>query len=135
MQKFKGFPTKFRVSPAGFGKDLRPWILGDKLAIGLIALWFLPLIICLVYAFLNYKFLSREIPLLYSRIWGENQLAPKNYIFLPIWGSFILGLFNIFLSYVFRETDKIYKYLLLASGAIVSILASITVIEIIELIT
>lgn len=105
----------------------------DKLELAFILFWFLALVIPTIYAAINFGRLPNQIPLFYSHIWGEGQLAPKIFIYLPILGIFVFGIINIGLTFVFKNEDKIFKYFLLSACAILAILAVITVFNIIWL--
>ena len=78
--------------------------------------------------------LPPQIPLFYSRAWGEGQLATKQYIFLPIIGVLLLGVFNLGLAVSFPARDKVLAYLLAGTASLVGILSAITIFNIIRLI-
>lgn len=96
--------------------------------------WIGPVILTLAYTFWNFNNLPAEIPLFYSRIWGEGQLAKNIYIFLPVGGVFLLGIFNFGLAVNFHFRDRVISYLLGGAAALVSVLALITTLNIVNLI-
>lgn len=95
--------------------------------------WIIPLILSLIYTFLAFSNLPTQIPLFYSRLWGEAQLADHNYIFLPVAGTLLLGIFNFGLGASFHNHRPVLSYLLEGTAAIISLLAVITVFNIINL--
>lgn len=108
-------------------------ILHDRIFWAFCAVWFLPIGIIGLYAFLNLNRLPNQIPLFYSQVWGESQLASKNQIFMPIFGVLILGLFNFSFAGLFHPQNKVFSYVLCGSSALLSILAAITIFNIVNL--
>lgn len=96
-------------------------------------IWIIPLLLTLGYILINYSNLPNEIPLFYSRLWGETQLADRILIFLPLGGSLLLGIFNISLATSYHERDKVLSYFLAGSASLVSLLSAITLINIVNL--
>ncbi len=99
-----------------------------------LSLWLIPLVLAFAFAAFNFKALPDQIPLFYSRSWGESQLAAKNYIFVPLAGTFLLGIFNFGLAVNFHAKDRVGSYLLTGTATLVSLLAAITTVNIINLI-
>lgn len=106
----------------------------DSLFLILVLVWFIPSVLTLIYTALNFNLLPNQIPLFYSRAWGQAQLAAKHYIFLLSGGTFLLGLFNFGLAVGFHAKDRVLSYLLSAAAALASLLAAITTVNIIILI-
>lgn len=124
--------AKFKINP-----KISHWFhdaLSDNLLRIFLGLWFLPLIITLLYSVVFLGKLPDQVPLFYSRLWGEGQLANKNFILLPTLGSLLLGIFNFALSINFYSKDKIISYLLAGTATLISLLSSITIFNIINLI-
>ncbi len=96
-------------------------------------LWLIPLLITLILALFRFYSLPPQIPLFYSQVWGENQLANKEFLFLPIAGVFLLGIFNNALGIKFYTKDKILSYLLSGTASLVSLLGAITIVNILLL--
>lgn len=96
--------------------------------------WFLPLLICAVYILINFGALPKEVPLFYSRVWGEAQLAKGNYIFLPVGGAFLLGIFDFGLAISWHPKDRVFSYLLCGAAALVAILVLVTTVSITNLV-
>ena len=96
-------------------------------------LWIVPFLIMLILVVFKFFSLPPQVPLFYSRIWGENQLANKEFLFLPIAGVFLLGIFNNALGMMFYPKDKVMSYLLAGAASLVSILSTITIINILLL--
>lgn len=110
-------------------EKLSGWLhsaLTDNFMILFFALWFLPLAAITIFAIFSFGSLPDQIPLFYSRRWGEAQLAPKGYIFVPAIGSFLLGIFNFCLGINFHPKEKVLAYLLGGTAAVVALLAAIT---------
>ncbi|MCL4397787.1 hypothetical protein M1403_02030 [Patescibacteria group bacterium] len=99
-----------------------------------IIVWFVPLLLATIFAAFNFRLLPSQIPLFYSRNWGEDQLAAKSYIFIPLAGTLLLGIFNFGLAINFHVNDRVSSYLLGGTAALVSLLAAITTVNIINLI-
>lgn len=95
--------------------------------------WLAPLILILVYILFYFKNLPAQIPLFYSRLWGESQLASRPYIFLPVVGTLLLGIFNFSLAANFHSKDKIFSYLLSGAMILLSFLTAITTFNIVNL--
>lgn len=83
---------------------------------------------------LNWKKMPPEVPLYYSRPWGETQLAPVNSLFLfPLFGSGIT-LLNFFLSQSRRERNTLICWTLSSGSFILNVLILISIIKIIGII-
>lgn len=77
--------------------------------------------------------LPKELPLFYSKPWGEDQLVEKLWIFLP---SAIAVLFLFVNSIaIFYTQNSFLKKMLAAGTLVVSTLSSITTIRIVLLVT
>lgn len=106
----------------------------DRYFVIFATVWFLALFISLIVVLLSFQALPTQIPLFYSRVWGEQQLAAKSFIFLPLAGTLLLGLFNFATGINFHFQNKVMSYLLIGTASLISILSAITVINIIRLI-
>lgn len=90
--------------------------------------------------FLNFSFLifhfrtlPPEVPLFYSRPWGEAMLAPKiQLFFLPLGGLFPL-LLNLTLSLRISPQEKVLARILLGTTVVTSVLTTISAYQIINL--
>lgn len=134
MHKSRNFPTRFQGISENF-QQINLERTSDKVIVLLLLAFAISLAFGTVYSLLNSAKLSDQIPLFYSRVWGESQLAPKNYIYLPILGTIVIGLVNFSLAFFFKDKGRVFVYFLLATAAMVSILGTITVFNIINLIT
>jgi len=76
--------------------------------------------------------LPPQVPLYYSRPWGESQLAPTHHLFLLPGFSLLFLLVNSTLAVPFIEKKKFLSVCLAWTSLIVSGLALITLIEIIS---
>ncbi len=105
----------------------------DRMFLAFLGAWLVPLVISAAYAMLNFGNLPLEIPLFYSRIWGEAQLAGNGYIFLPAVGSFLLGIFDFGLAISFHPKDRVFAYLLAGTSSLLAILTLVTTANIVNL--
>lgn len=105
----------------------------DKYFVTFVAIWLAALLITLISVLFYFGSLPAQIPLFYSRVWGEQQLAPRAFIFLPLAGTLLLGLFDIATGITFHLQNRVMSYLLMGTASLVSILSAITVINIIRL--
>lgn len=105
----------------------------DKYFRAFFLIWIIPLLLSLGYILINYANLPNEIPLFYSRLWGEAQLANKILIFLPLGGTLLLGIFNLSLAISLHEKDKVLSYFLAGSASLISLLSAITLVNIVNL--
>lgn len=96
--------------------------------------WIIPLLISVIVAVFNYSSLPYQIPLFYSRLWGTAQLASAREIFVPSIGAFVIGIFNLFLAAKFLTKDKVVAYLLGSAAILVSFLAFLTTVNIVNLV-
>lgn len=78
--------------------------------------------------------LPPQVPLYYSRPWGESQLAPTHHLFLLPGFSLLFLLINSALAVPFIEKNKFLSICLAWTNLIVSGLALITLIKIISVI-
>lgn len=88
-------------------------------------------------AFLIYKFndLPQQVPLFYSLPWGRNQLAYASSLFLLPTFSIIIGLINNLLAAFFFKLIPLFSRLLIIFSLLFSLLSSITLFQIITLIS
>lgn len=93
-------------------------------------------IILLQLALLLFKFnnLPEQVPLYYSLPWGESQLASVSALFLLPTLSIVIMLLNNLLAALFLNTLKFLSQLLVVFALLFSVLAFITLFQIINLI-
>lgn len=84
---------------------------------------------------INFSFLPYELPLFYSRIWGEEQLGTKTAIFLLPIGSLFFTAVNILLARKIYSSERLLGRILLWTGAFILFIAAVALYEIITLIT
>lgn len=92
------------------------------------------LVVALFFLAFFWPSLPPEIPLFYSKPWGESQLATHYFIALPL----ILSAVMLFASSILAQTVDGYpliKKMLVFGSASACVLAAITVIRIILLVT
>lgn len=109
-------------------------ILADKLFLFFGCLWILGIVLSAIYSIFNFANLPNQIPLFYSQVWGESQLASKSLIFLPCLGSLVLGLFNFVFAFLFHQNNRVFSYLLIGTATLLSVMSAITTFNIINLI-
>lgn len=93
---------------------------------------FLLNIIVLIFIFAVKNLLPPEIPLLYGKPSGEEQLVPKIYLFIPPSLAIVFLLLNLILIKFIK--DKFLQYSLLSLSLIITILSTITVLKIISIV-
>lgn len=100
------------------------------------AIWLCFLIIFSGFSILIYQFsrLPPEVPLFYSRSWGEEQLARREFLFLLPSFSLIVLILNLFAAGRIFSKEKLLAQILLWSAAVFSLLAAITLLKIIILV-
>lgn len=122
---------KFDVS-----KNFSQWTqsaTGDRLFVGLFFAWLVFVLLAAAYAAVNFGRLPDQIPLFYSRPWGESQLSNRYFLFLPIGGAFLLGIFNLGAATSFHFRDRVVSYLLAGTATLVAALSFLSVVNIIKL--
>lgn len=125
--------TKFSFKPPERFTSWSRSAQSDKYFVAFLTVWVLAIITTLLTILFTYQSLPVQIPLFYSRVWGEGQLAARAFIFLPMTGAFLLGLFNLAIGVNFHQQDKIISYLLAGTASLIAILSAITTINIIRL--
>ncbi len=95
--------------------------------------WLLPLLVSLGYTVFNFTRLPLQIPLFYSRVWGETQLAKTIYIYLPSLGVFLLGIFDLSLAVNLHAKDRVFAYLAAGTSSLLAVLSLITTFNIVNL--
>ncbi len=105
----------------------------DRLMISAFVGWILPLATVVIFTALAQTNLPLEIPLFYSRPWGELQVARNQLIYLPLGGALTIGLINFGLATSLHSRDKIAAYILVGIASLVAILAAITTFRIVNL--
>ena len=76
-----------------------------------------------------------QIPLFYSRPWGQDQLATNVwFLFTPLFLSVFFLVLNIFLSLKVFKNFQLLKITLLVGGLLCVVLSCITVVKIIFLV-
>ncbi len=99
------------------------------------AVWLASIVLTFGVIMVNFGALPNEIPLFYSHLWGAAQVAKKLYIYLPVVGISMLGIFNFGFAINFHPRDRVFAYLLGGTATLVAILTAITTINIVYLIT
>lgn len=82
------------------------------------------------------NFLPGRVPLFYSRPWGEEQLVPQTYLFLlPLLSAAVLIISRQLGQIFFKKEEKFLAWAINSFALLFTVLASITLIKIIFLIT
>lgn len=87
----------------------------------------------IIIIFVFWTKLPPQIPLYFSRPWGEEQLAKPIFVFLPLALSFVFLLLNLIFARLAAGNDFLKKVLILGATA-TAVLATITIIRIIFLV-
>lgn len=103
---------------------------------GQIFRWNIIFILCQVaILFIKFNSLPPQIPLYYSRPWGESELAPVSYIFLLPALSLVVILLNHLLAVFFLKSSKLLSRALVVVSLICSVFAAIAVFQIVSLVS
>lgn len=95
----------------------------------------IPLLLTLGYLFITVHRWPPEVPLFYSRPWGEEQLAHSGFLwFLPL-GALFITFLNLSLAAFLIERLPFLARILVWSTSLISLLVSITIFKIVTLIT
>jgi len=85
--------------------------------------------------FFKYSELPPQIPLFYSRPWGDSQLAPLNYAYLlPVLSVGIL-IVNNFLAIFYLRSAELLSRLLTIISLIFSAFAALALLQVINLVS
>ncbi|MCL5090703.1 MAG: hypothetical protein M1514_01700 [Patescibacteria group bacterium] len=79
-----------------------------KKTFGLQGINFFLVIIMLVFLLWKSRFLPEKVPFSYSRPWGEDQLADKNYLFFFPGLSLLFGLLNLAYTKFFSKKEDFF---------------------------
>lgn len=89
----------------------------------------------LLIIFVKRSVLPEQVPFFYSRPWGQEQLATKDYLFLIPLFSFLVFILNYYLSLILLKKGEKFLTILSSSLALLfSVLGAITLWKIIFLI-
>lgn len=105
----------------------------DRLLVFFVVVWSFMILFSTIYSAWNFPSLPDQVPLFYSRPWGQMQLATKINVFVPIFGVLLLGILNFSLAIAMYAKDKILAYLLAGAASLTSFLCSLTVVNIVNL--
>lgn len=99
------------------------------------ALWLSFFLLCIVFlvVFILWSKLPPQIPLFYSRPWGEEQLASNYWLLILPFSLLGLLIFNLTLSSLFKK-ELLLSKILLWTPVILILLATITIFKILFLI-
>lgn len=126
---------RFRNIKAGQTiEDISKSLFSDRLILTFFIAWSFSVILTFIYGLLYFKRLPLQIPLFYSRPIGEQQLASSEMIFLPVVGSFILGIISFLIASFQIKENKVLAYILSGAAPLVGILVMITTLNIINLV-
>ncbi len=92
------------------------------------------IIIQFVYLFWSYQNLPNQVPLYFSRPWGESWLVPVFMIFLLPSFSLIIILLNSTISLLIHQKWPLLSRLLLAFSLVFTILSTVALYQIINLV-
>ncbi len=95
--------------------------------------WVLVLIVAVAYLFFSEGKLPVQVPLFYSRPWGEDQLAQKAYLWLLPGGAFLLSLSNFGFAVFLHKEDAFLARTLSWVAVAVAVLTTFSLVNIIQL--
>lgn len=115
-------------------KEVIKLILKDKFYIwSLIVIIILLLLQFLAIAFF-YKYIPPQIPMFYSRPWGQEQLADKKFIFIFPLQLLLLLIVNYFLSAFFFLKEKLLSKFFIFGISLAAVLLSAAFFKILSLV-
>lgn len=114
-------------------RETQASILGDRLNLGILSTCIALIAIQVGLIFVSLPKLPPQIPLFYSRPWGETMLAPNIFIWILPLSNLIICTFNLNLAiFVFKASPLLFKTLF-AVSLLVSIMLAYDVVKIITL--
>jgi hypothetical protein len=122
------------IKPGKTLEDISRSVLSDKLVLTFFISWLFAVLLTFAYVLTFYKDLPLQIPLFYSRPLGEQQLSTASFIFMPVVGTFILGVVSFFAASFQIKENKILAYILSGAAPLVALLVMITTLNIINLV-
>lgn len=96
---------------------------------------FAVLFFTLGFLILTWRRLPPQVPLFYSLPWGEEQLGSPSFLLILPLSCLIFGVLNFFLAFFSFEKQPLASKILVWLTVIVTLLASLTLVKIIFLIT
>lgn len=93
------------------------------------------LFLTLAFLILIWRKLPPQIPLFYSLPWGEDQLGSPFFLLILPLGSLFWGILNFFLAVFSFEKEPLAAKILVWATALLTFLATLTLVKIIFLIT
>jgi len=99
-----------------------------------IKLFFALLLLTFCFLILTISRLPPEIPLFYSRPWGEEQLASKYFLWFLLIGLSICALIDIILATLVSEKFPLLAQILIWTGVLILLMGSLTIIKIVILV-
>lgn len=127
-------PRTFSINPP----NVSSWSLtakGDKVILQTIIVWLSGILFSLIIITLFFNAIPNEIPLFYSRAIGSDQLSKKLYLLLLPGGTFGLGIINLCFILIAYKKEKIISYTFCLITVLVTLLSTLSVLNIIHLIT
>ena len=118
--------------------DVKSWSLAaknDKIILQTVIFWLGGILFSLLIVILFFNAIPNEVPLFYSRANGFDQLAKKTYLLLLPGGAFALGLINLCFILISYKKEKIISYTFCSITVLITILSTLSLLNIIHLIT
>ncbi len=101
--------------------------LGIKIFLGLLLLTF-------IFLLFTFSLLPPQVPLFYSRPWGEEQLGSSIFLWILPGGALLFSLLNLIMAvFLFEEFPLLVRFLVW-SNVFISLLSGIAVFKIVTLI-
>lgn len=95
---------------------------------------FLALGVSLLVIMIFWQRLPPEVPMLYSRPYGEEQLVRVGKLLLLPGSALLINIFSFRVASVALETEKLLAQILIWTGCLVSVMATATLIKIVLLV-
>lgn len=133
--KFRGQSKAFQRNNRTMA-EINNWatsVKKDNVVVFILAVWLISFTISLLFIFLNLNSLPGVVPLFFSRPWGEERLASKEFLWILPLGSLFLAVFNAGFGLSFHPRNIFLSRILFGIMALVSILITISVVNIVYL--
>jgi uncharacterized membrane protein len=108
-------------------------LLKNPTAVTFIRISFFTLLIMWLLLIIFYRFLPPQLPLFFSKPWGEEQLIAKHYLAILPGAVSLLFIINSRLASLMVSKDKLLTLIFLCSQTVLSLLACITIFRLILL--
>lgn len=105
--------------------------LNDKILVTIITFGLITVLLSVLSLIIKWQNLPPQVPLFYSKPWGNEQLAPKSFLwFLPVL-AVVIWLLDLALIRTFLKNNEFLSRILAVFGVLAATLVSITLVKIV----